>query len=369
MFFNKPVSTARPGPGRAARRAATGAVGVQPVSRPGVRPRAPRTRCSGDGQSHYITQAQADAADAEPLEVQHNDSLERTDSRTSSTTSGGAAPAFAGVERLPGRRQRRAEGVHDDRSAQAASWRVRRFSATRAAGPNRPPRSSRSTRTTATSSRWRPRRHTTRRTSTTQPRPTGRPGSAFKVFMLMTLIHDYNGDPSQTYYNSHFLARRMAPGYPAYRCTRPSRPTRANRRHQRDDRLGQHRVRSARRRPRARTRSTRPRTRWGSPRSSTRLPSEAIGGLRIGVSPLRDGRRVRDAGQQRLPHSRHGDHSGRVPRRQRRKPRRPTAHAGVLRRRDVRRDGGAQAGDHRAAPGRPPATAAPRPARPAPRTA
>jgi penicillin-binding protein 1A len=31
------------------------------------------------------------------------------------------------------------------------------------------------------------------------------PGSAFKVFALMTLIHDYDGDPNQTYYTSKFL--------------------------------------------------------------------------------------------------------------------------------------------------------------------
>ena len=31
------------------------------------------------------------------------------------------------------------------------------------------------------------------------------PGSAFKVFALMTLIHDYHGDPNSTYYTSRFL--------------------------------------------------------------------------------------------------------------------------------------------------------------------
>jgi penicillin-binding protein 1A len=31
-------------------------------------------------------------------------------------------------------------------------------------------------------------------------------GSSFKIFALMTLIHDYDGDPNTTYYNSHFLA-------------------------------------------------------------------------------------------------------------------------------------------------------------------
>jgi penicillin-binding protein 1A len=41
-------------------------------------------------------------------------------------------------------------------------------------------------------------------------------GSAFKVFALMTLIHDYNGDPNTTYYNSHLLAPGWLPGYPTY---------------------------------------------------------------------------------------------------------------------------------------------------------
>jgi penicillin-binding protein 1A len=41
-------------------------------------------------------------------------------------------------------------------------------------------------------------------------------GSAFKVFALMTLIHDYDGDPNKTYYNSHLLAPGWLPGYPTY---------------------------------------------------------------------------------------------------------------------------------------------------------
>jgi penicillin-binding protein 1A len=32
------------------------------------------------------------------------------------------------------------------------------------------------------------------------------PGSSFKTFALMTLIHDYHADPNLTYYDSHFLA-------------------------------------------------------------------------------------------------------------------------------------------------------------------
>ncbi len=41
-------------------------------------------------------------------------------------------------------------------------------------------------------------------------------GSAFKTFVLMTLIHDQDGDPNQTYYNSHFLAAGWLAGYPDY---------------------------------------------------------------------------------------------------------------------------------------------------------
>jgi len=41
-------------------------------------------------------------------------------------------------------------------------------------------------------------------------------GSAFKVFALMTLIHDYQGDPNTTYYDSHYLADGWLPGYPTY---------------------------------------------------------------------------------------------------------------------------------------------------------
>jgi len=44
-------------------------------------------------------------------------------------------------------------------------------------------------------------------------------GSAFKVFALMTLIHDYDGDPNTTYYDSHFLAPGWLPQYPTYSVT------------------------------------------------------------------------------------------------------------------------------------------------------
>ena len=39
-------------------------------------------------------------------------------------------------------------------------------------------------------------------------------GSSFKAFVLMTLIHDQDGDPNQTYYNSKYLATGLAARLP-----------------------------------------------------------------------------------------------------------------------------------------------------------
>jgi penicillin-binding protein 1A len=41
-------------------------------------------------------------------------------------------------------------------------------------------------------------------------------GSAFKVFALMTLIHDYDGDPDQTFYTSQFLPAGWLPADPTW---------------------------------------------------------------------------------------------------------------------------------------------------------
>jgi penicillin-binding protein 1A len=41
-------------------------------------------------------------------------------------------------------------------------------------------------------------------------------GSAFKVFALMTLIHDDDGNPNSTYYESKLLPAGWLPGYPDY---------------------------------------------------------------------------------------------------------------------------------------------------------
>ncbi len=42
------------------------------------------------------------------------------------------------------------------------------------------------------------------------------PGSSFKVFALMTLIHDYDGDPNKTYYTSKFLPAGWLPSDPTW---------------------------------------------------------------------------------------------------------------------------------------------------------
>ncbi len=73
-------------------------------------------------------------------------------------------------------------------------------------------------------------------------------GSAFKIFVLMTLIHDYNGDPNQTYYNSHELLPGWLPRLPDLsradlRAQLPGR----HQHHPGDDPLRQHGVRAARR--------------------------------------------------------------------------------------------------------------------------
>ena len=105
-------------------------------------------------------------------------------------------------------RARRAQGLHDDQPEAAAG------------GRGRDPRPRRRRRTRRAARCRRSRRST---------RPTGnilaiassatydqtkfdfpvqaerQTGSAFKVFALMTLIHDYDGDPNDTYYTSKFL--------------------------------------------------------------------------------------------------------------------------------------------------------------------
>jgi len=112
------------------------------------------------------------------------------------------------------------------------------------------------------------------------------PGSSFKVFVLMTLIHDFDGDPNQTYYNSHFLAPGWLPGYPTYsvhtaeetyqgdiNVTKATIVSDNTVFAQLDVDLGPDKVRQTA-------------YDMGITTHLDALPAEAIGGLRIGVTPL-----------------------------------------------------------------------------------
>jgi penicillin-binding protein 1A len=112
------------------------------------------------------------------------------------------------------------------------------------------------------------------------------PGSAFKAFVLMTLIHDYHGDPNQTYYNSHLLAPGWLPGYPTYSVHTAEDSYQGNINitkatvlsdntvfAQLDADLGPDKVRQTA-------------YNMGITTHLDGLPAEAIGGLRLGVTPL-----------------------------------------------------------------------------------
>jgi penicillin-binding protein 1A len=111
-------------------------------------------------------------------------------------------------------------------------------------------------------------------------------GSAFKVFVLMTLIHDYDGDPNTTYYDSHELMPGWLPGYPTYQVQTAEHSYQGNISvtkattlsdntvyAQLDADVGPDRVRSTA-------------YAMGITSHLDGLPAEGIGGLRIGVSPL-----------------------------------------------------------------------------------
>jgi penicillin-binding protein 1A len=112
------------------------------------------------------------------------------------------------------------------------------------------------------------------------------PGSSFKVFVLMTLIHDFDGDPNQTYYSSHFLAPGWLPSNPTYSVHTAEETYQGNIDvtkativsdntvfAQLDVDVGPDKVRDTA-------------YAMGITTHLDAYPAEAIGGLRIGVSPL-----------------------------------------------------------------------------------
>ena len=155
MFFDKPVADARPRADRAARRAAAGAVRVQPVPRTRGAARQRRAEVlQAMAQAGYITRAQAHAANALRLQVKANDTYQTVQQPY----------VFDYVKqqlinrlRRARRRRRRPQGLHDDQPPRPGTRAARRCATTRASPATRPPHWSRSTRTTATSWRCRTR--------------------------------------------------------------------------------------------------------------------------------------------------------------------------------------------------------------------
>jgi penicillin-binding protein 1A len=111
-------------------------------------------------------------------------------------------------------------------------------------------------------------------------------GSAFKVFVLMALIHDYHGDPDQTYYNSHELLPGWLPRFPTYHVetaehsylgdvsvTKATTLSDNTVYAQLDADVGPDKVRDTA-------------YAMGITSHLDGLPAEGIGGLRVGVSPL-----------------------------------------------------------------------------------
>ncbi len=227
-------------------------------------------------KSGYISQAQAEHANAESLGVQHNENFDvHQQPYVFDYIVAAVAPALLpgqAVHRLLRKgRQRRAQDLLDDRSPRrAARPAVRRLARGRA-GParrcallDRPDRRSHP----------RIRQHLPVQPDQLRLRDR-RPASArlvAKVFALMTLIHDYDGDPSRPTTTRTFWLRDGCPATRPTRFTPPSSRMRA--------RSTSPARRSSRTTPFSRssrstwawTSSTRRRTRWGSRRTSTATP-------------------------------------------------------------------------------------------------
>ena len=322
-------------------------------------------------QAGYITQAQADAADRARARGQARPRPTRSaSSRTCSTTSQQAVAndlCPKTPEQLPGALPGRAEDLHDDRPAQAGAGppgdprpRGRPGPAGRGPGLGRPANGH--IVAIASSSNY---SQTTFDYATQAHR---QPGSSFKVFALMTLIHDYHGDPNQTYYTSKFLPAGWLPADPTWSVHT------AEETYQGDINITKATIVSdntvfaqlAADLGWDKLDADRPRDghHLAAGRQSVRGDRRSAGRRHAAG----DGRRLRDARQRRHPRPGHDHQQGRVPRRQRRAtsairrtPRcSPTA-------RPTRRPA-CSSRSSPAAPARPPATAARPPARPAPPT-
>ncbi|HEY2259779.1 MAG TPA: transglycosylase domain-containing protein [Solirubrobacteraceae bacterium] len=112
------------------------------------------------------------------------------------------------------------------------------------------------------------------------------PGSSFKTFVLMTMIHDFHGDPNQTYYNSHFLANGWLPGFPDYTVHTAEDSYQGNISVTKATVLSDNTVFAQLDADLTPEKVTQTAHNMGVTTHLDALPAEAIGGLKIGVTPL-----------------------------------------------------------------------------------
>ncbi len=172
------------------------------------------------------------------------------------------------------------------------------------------------------------------------------PGSSFKVFALMTLIHDYNGDPNSTYYTSKFLPAGWLSEDPTWSVHTAEDTYQGNISITKATILSDNTVYAQLAADVGWGRLDQTAHAMGITSPLDGNPSEVIGGLRDRRHPAGDGRRLRHTGQRRHPPGGHDHQQGRVPGRQLGQLRRSQADPGVPRRPGLRRHPGAQAGDH-----------------------
>jgi penicillin-binding protein 1A len=112
------------------------------------------------------------------------------------------------------------------------------------------------------------------------------PGSSFKVFVLMTLIHDFHGDPNDTYYNSHELTAGWLPGFPDYEVHTAEDSYQGDISVTKATVLSDNTVFAQLDADVTPQKVTQTAYSMGITTHLDSLPAEAIGGLRIGVTPL-----------------------------------------------------------------------------------
>ncbi len=171
-------------------------------------------------QSHYITRAQADKANTEPLEVKHSTQFDRRSYRYAFDyivqelhrhfCPGRSPTAFCQPVDEGGLKIYSTIVPHDMQLAQQAV-------SSHEGGPGQPAAALAAVQPGTGDLVAFANTSTYQKSSFDYATQAHRqPGSAFKVFALMTLIHDYNGDPAKTFYNSHFLAPGWLPSDPTW---------------------------------------------------------------------------------------------------------------------------------------------------------